>query len=248
MTRLRHAAWHLAKAGAVGAAVAGCLPAPATDEARDVAALYAAFLAVAAVVALIVIGATTWAVLRYRGRPSDPLPPQTRGNTRLEIVWTALPALAIAGLFVITTVVLARVDATDRASGAEIEVTGFRWGWSFRYPEAGVTVSGIREPGPTVVVPVGEPVLLRMTAADVEHAFYVPRFLFKRDLIPGRVNTYQFTVTEPGTFAGQCAEFCGVYHARMPFTIEAVPRAEYDAWLAAQGTGGSPAAGPADAP
>jgi len=230
--------------------LAGCLPAAATAEARDVAGLYTTFMAVAGVVAAVVVGLTTWAIFRYRGRPDDPLPVQTRGNTRLEVIWTAIPALTIVGLFAVTVTVLGRVDATDRPAGVEVEVTGFRWGWEFRYPAAGITVSGIREPGPELVVPVGEPILLRMTAADVEHAFYVPRFLFKRDLIPGRENRYEFTVLEPGSYGGQCAEFCGLYHARMPFTVRAVPRSEYDAWLATQqaATSDAPGAAPSAAP
>ncbi|MEX2011999.1 MAG: cytochrome c oxidase subunit II [Chloroflexota bacterium] len=235
-----------AGAALVSLLAAACLPAPATTEARDIASLYTIFLAAAAVVAAIVLGLATWSVIRYRaGRTSGPggagatddLPPQTHGNTRLEILWTVVPAVTIAVLFGFTLVTLARVDKVDPvepARGAEIEVTAFRWGWTFTYPAEGISVSGFQEPGPEVVVPVGEPITVRLDSADVVHSFYVPRFLFKRDVVPGRQNVFQFTVEEAGSYGGQCAEFCGLYHARMPFTIRAESRSVYEAWLAAQ--------------
>lgn len=229
-----------AGAALVSLVAAACLPAPATTEARDIASLYTIFLAAAAVVAAIVLGLATWSVIRYRagrtGAADDP-PAQTHGNTRLEILWTVVPAVTIAALFGFTLVTLARVDAVDPVEagrGAEIEVTAFRWGWTFTYPAEGITVSGFQEPGPEVVVPVGEPITVRLDSADVVHSFYVPRFLFKRDVVPGRENVFQFTVEEAGSYGGQCAEFCGLYHARMPFTVTAVSRPDYDAWLAAQ--------------
>ncbi|MDQ2965477.1 MAG: cytochrome c oxidase subunit II, partial [Chloroflexota bacterium] len=192
------------------------------------------------VVAAIVLGLATWAIVRYRtGRTDRPdeLPPQVHGNTRLEVLWTALPALTIAALFGFTLVTLARVDSVEpleAGRGAEIDVTAFRWGWTFTYPAEGITVSGLRDAGPEVVVPVGEPITVRLNAADVVHAFYVPRFLFKRDAVPGRENVFQFTVEEAGSYGGQCAEFCGLYHSQMPFTITALPRSDYEAWLAGQ--------------
>jgi cytochrome c oxidase subunit II len=216
---------------------AGCLPAPATTEARDVASLYTIFLGVAAVVAAIVIGLASWSIVRYRARGHQDLPVQTHGNTRLEILWTVVPAVTIAVLFGFTLVTLARVDKVDPVEpnrGAEIDVTAFRWGWTFSYPAEGITVSGVQEPGPEVIVPVGEPITVRLNSADVVHAFYVPRFLFKRDVVPGRENVFQFTVEEAGSYGGQCAEFCGLYHARMPFTVTAMSRSDYETWLAAQ--------------
>jgi cytochrome c oxidase subunit II len=227
---------------AVGSALlsvvaAACLPAPATTEARDISGLYTFFLATAAVVAAIVLGLATWSIVRYRAGGRDELPAQTHGNNRLEVLWTAVPAVTIIALFGVTLVTLARVDSVDPIEdgrGAEIDVTAFRWGWTFTYPVEGITVSGLRTPGPEVQVPVGEPITVRLNSADVVHSFYVPRFLFKRDVVPGRENVFQFTVEEAGSFGGQCAEFCGLYHSGMPFTITAVPRPDYEAWLATQ--------------
>jgi len=230
----------------IAVAAAGCLPAPATVEARRTADLYTIFVAAAAVVAVIVIGLTLFAIVRYRRRGDDELPPQVHGSNRLEVAWTAIPLLTIVALFALTLGVLSVFDqAKGAAAGAELRVTAFRWGWRFEYPGQGVVLEGVREPGPEAYVPVGETVHVTLTGNDVVHAFFVPRFLFKQDAIPGRENTFAFTVEEPGTYRGQCAEFCGVYHSGMPFTIVAVPRAEYDAWLAThRGPATSPGASP----
>jgi cytochrome c oxidase subunit 2 len=79
---------------------------------------------------------------------------------------------------------------------------------------------------------VGEPVHIKLRSPDVNHAFYVPKFLFKRDVIPGQENSFDFTIEEPGTYRGQCAELCGTYHGSMLFEVHALPKAEYEAWLA----------------
>lgn len=220
--------------GGLAGIAAGCLPPAATAEGRTVSDLYAVFVGIAAVVAAIVFGLTTYAILRYRGSERDELPVQTRGSVRLEVVWTVIPILTIVGLFAGTLVVLGRVEARSAQPGADLRVEAFRWGWTFSYPAEGIVVSGSTPDGPEVVVPVGAPVRVTLAAADVNHAFYVPLFLFKRDAIPGRESVFEFTVEEPGAYGGQCAEFCGIYHAAMPFTIRAVSRAEYEAWLGGQ--------------
>jgi cytochrome c oxidase subunit II len=236
---------------AIGAiVVAGCLPAPATAEARSIADLYAVFVGIAVVVAVIVFGLTTFAILRYRARGDGSLPAQTKGNLKAEALWTALPIVTVLGLFAGTLLVLARVEARAAQPGAEIDVEAFRWGWRFSYPAAGVAITGISPDAPEAVVPVGEPIRITLSSSDVNHAFYVPVFLFKRDAIPGRTSTFEFTVDAPGRYGGQCAEFCGIYHARMPFSIRAVSRAEYDAWLASQprSSASAPAAAPSGGP
>jgi cytochrome c oxidase subunit 2 len=118
-------------------------------------------------------------------------------------------------------------------------VTAFRWQWRFVYPDAGVTVTGAPDEPAEMVVPVGEPIRIVLSSADVNHAFYVPQFLFKRDAIPGRTTEFDVTVAEPGTYRGQCAEFCGVFHDRMLLSVRAVTRAEFDQWIAARQAGAS---------
>jgi cytochrome c oxidase subunit 2 len=199
------------------------------------AGLYWLFMAVAAVVAVIVLGLAIFMILRYRAREATDLPPQHHGDRRLEAVWTGIPILTIVGLFILTLGVLGPVQAVgdDGPPGVDVRVEAYRWGWRFTYPENGVVVEGIGEPGPELVVPLDQPVRVTLTGVDVNHAFFVPQFLFKRDAIAGRDTVFEFTVDEPGTYRGQCAEFCGVGHARMPFAVRAVPRAEFEAWLAA---------------
>jgi cytochrome c oxidase subunit 2 len=219
----------------LGSAVAGCLPAPATAEAREVARLYGTFLLIAALVAIVVLGLSIFAILRYRASPGDAeLPPQVHGNLRYEAIWTGIPLVTIVGLLLLTVLVLNTFDTAVRATASvDVRVSAYRWGWRFSYPNDDVIVEGIGAPGPELYVPVGENVRVTLTGEDVIHAFYVPRFLFKKDAVPGRENQFAFTVDEPGRYGGQCAEFCGIYHSRMPFTVVAVARGEYDAWLAA---------------
>ena len=228
---------------ALAAAVlaSACVPAAVTEEGRSIGTLYTAFVVIAIGVGGVVFGLATWAILRYRaprGARDDPssvpLPRQIRGDLRLEAIWTGIPILIIAGLFAGTLLVLNRVDAHTTTTAVELRVEAFRWGWAFSYPTSGVTVSGIGAEGPEAVLPVGEPIRVTVASRDVVHAFYVPVFLFKRDAIPGRESTFEFTMDAAGTYRGQCAEFCGIYHSRMPFSIRAVSRVEFDAWLGSQ--------------
>jgi cytochrome c oxidase subunit 2 len=219
----------------LGTVVAGCLPAAVTTEGRETARLYGILVAIAGVVVVIVLGLTIFAIVRYRRRPGDDgLPAQVHGNIRYELVWTGIPILTIGALLVLTVLVLNTFDTAARATaGVDIRVTAFRWGWRFEYPAEAVAVEGLGEPGPEVWVPVGENVHVTLTGTDVIHAFFVPQFLFKRDAIPGHETAFAFTVEEAGRYRGQCAEFCGIGHSRMPFTVVAASRAQYDAWLAA---------------
>jgi cytochrome c oxidase subunit 2 len=218
---------------AVALLLAGCLPSPATEQGRATAGLYLWFVLAAAIVALIVYGTLSWTIVRHRRRHDEQAPDQVQGNLRLEIAWTAGPIILVVALFAATLGVLTRVEAVTTDPAIEVRVEAFRWGWSATYPETGATVSGLREPGPEIVLPVDVPIRITLVAADVVHAFYVPAFLFKRDAIPGRESVFELTIAEAGSYGGQCAEFCGVFHSRMPFTIRAVPRPEFEAWLAA---------------
>jgi len=229
-----------------------------TTEGIASAGLYLPVFIIAAIIFVLVEGLLLYLVLRYRKRSTgDDLPEQTHGNNLLEVIWTAIPMVIVFVVFVVSTNVLINdVEAKSDDHGAVVDVTAFRFGWIFDYQdpatlegEAGTyeplgvpTISGGgREGAPEMTLPVGEPVLIRLTAADVIHSWYVPSFFFKRDAIPGRVNEFEITVEQPGVYGGQCAEFCGLAHGDMFFTVNAVSPDDYDAWVAEEQSGGTDA-------
>jgi cytochrome c oxidase subunit II len=220
---------------AVAVSIGGCLPAPATQQARAVSDLWTVFVVAAAGVAVLVWGLITFDILRYRQRRSDvgTNPPQIHDAPRLEIAWTAGPIIIVLILFWLTLGALDRIDART-AGRVTVDVTAFRWQWQFEYPGTGVRVIGQAEVPAEMVVPAGESIHIVLTSTDVAHSFFVPQFLFKRDAIPGRTNEFDITIDEPGAYGGQCAEFCGVFHDAMLLTVRAVTRPQYDAWLAEQ--------------
>ena len=226
--------------------LAGCMlpPEPKTEAGADVFNLYLIVLALALIVFVGVEGFLLYAVFRYRRKPGDDvLPEQLHGNNTIEIIWTAIPSAIVFILFALSMMTLGEVEARSDNPGVRVEVEGFQWQWSFRY-EDGPTVTGSAAEPPVLRVPVGEPVHLVLTSLDVNHSFYVPDFLIKRDLIDfgvhGEPNELEFTVTEAGTYAGQCAEFCGLSHADMTFVVEAMERADFDEYLAAAAAGEEP--------
>jgi cytochrome c oxidase subunit II len=215
--------------------LAGCLPEAVTRQGGRVADLYTLFMLAAAVVFAVVVGLLGWSIWRYRGGPRDTeLPPQTHGNLRLETAWWALPALLVVVLGTLTTLVLGDVDARADEPDLVVEVTGFQWQWRFTYPDSGVVVTGTHEQPPVIYLPTSETIAFEITARDVIHSFTIPAFLIKRDAVPGRENRFDIVIEDEGTYSGQCGEFCGLLHSYQRFTIEAVPRAEFEAWLAGQ--------------
>jgi cytochrome c oxidase subunit 2 len=226
--------------------LAGCLlpPEPKTETGQDVFNLYVVVLILAAIVFVGVEGFILYAVVRYRRQPGDDtLPEQLHGNTTVEIIWTLIPTVIVFVLFGVSMVSLADVEARSDNPGVIVQVDGFQWNWTFRYQDGPVVNSAGGDP-PVLAVPVGEPVRLVLNSLDVNHAFYVPQFLIKRDLIDlgenGRDNELEFTITEAGTYAGQCAEFCGTSHADMKFVVEAMSRADFDERIASLEAGESP--------
>ncbi len=220
-------------------ALGGCIPTPATTQGQDISDLYLVFVAGGIIVAGIVWGLVTFAILRYRRR-DDRLPPQTSGSLRIEAVWTVIPLITVLVLFGLTVRTLAAVDTVE-PGGVNLHLTAFRWQWQTSYPDAGVTVTGDGTKPPEIVLPVDTPIHVTLESLDVNHAWFVPQFLFKRDAIPGRPTLFDLRITAPGVYPGACAEFCGIGHDEMLFTIRAVPQADFQAWLAAHAAGGSAA-------
>ncbi|HEV3400841.1 MAG TPA: cytochrome c oxidase subunit II, partial [Acidimicrobiales bacterium] len=216
------------------------LPEPASEQGSDIVDLWRVLFLVAMAIGLLVIGLIAWSVVRYRRQAQtqgDGEPPQFRDNVRLELFYTAVPLVIVAVLFGLTVATQRRTTHTEERPDVRVDVTGFQWGWRFHYPEAGVTVVGDSNHPPTLVLPAGRRVGFALASTDVIHSFYVPAFLDKRDVVPGEENRVDVTTTRVGRFSGLCAEFCGLDHARMAFTVDVVPPAEFQAWLAAQQEG-----------
>lgn len=234
---LRHAAVRrLLPPAAALVALSACTfgaPPGATDQGRDIAGLYHLMFWIAIGVGAIVLGLILYSVVRYRRR-NEELPKQTRYHVPLEITYTVIPILIVLFIFGATYRVEHRVDHVSANPRVVVDATAFQWQWRFTYPQYRISIIGTPTSYPTFVVPVGETVRIQLRAEDVIHAFFVPQFLFKRDAIPGVLNTFDFTVPEAGTFIGECAEFCGLNHADMGFYVRAVPRDQFDQWVQRQ--------------
>jgi cytochrome c oxidase subunit 2 len=207
-------------------------PAATTQQGTEIRGLYDIVFLFAVAIFLFVEALIVFAVIRYRRRPTDTeLPPQVHGNNLLEIVWTLVPTAIVIFLFFISWQTLNDVDRTDAAAPVQIRAVASRFQWAFEYLSPDGTQVRFHQQVPQMYVPVGQKVHLRLQSPDVIHAFYVPQFLFKRDVVPGKENSFDFTVDQAGTFRGQCAELCGEGHYAMQFTVEAVSPAEFQSWL-----------------
>lgn len=186
-----------------------------------------AALAVGGLVSFLIV----YSLVRFRRR-NDQLPGQSSYNIPIEVVYTVAPLLVVAVLFAFTMATERKVTATTDDPDLVVDVVGFQWQWQFLYPDHNVSVIGGPDAPATLMLPVGRTVRLRLRSPDVVHSFWVPRFLSKRDLIPGMDNEIDVDVDEAGTWIGRCAEFCGLDHYRMNFSVKAVPAQEFDQWVA----------------
>ncbi len=197
--------------------------------------LFKGVLIVAAVVFVFVQGLIIYTVVRYRRRDGDDsLPKQVHGNTRLEIVWTVIPALILAGIAV-PTVQQVFALAEEPEGALTVEVIGHRWWWEYRYPDSGVITAN------ELVIPVDRPIRLEMRAEEagsedrgVLHSYWVPALAGKQDVFPGRITTLNMEADTTGRFLGQCAEYCGLSHANMRNRAVVLEPDEFDEWVAQQ--------------
>jgi cytochrome c oxidase subunit 2 len=196
------------------------------------------FLLVGSGVFALVFGLIAFSLVRWRRRPGDAEPAQFRNNVPIELAWTAIPLLMVAGLFVHTYEAEATVDAVSDHPAVVVAVNAFRWGWTFAY-RGGPTVSGASNgppslgssiPPPELVLPLGETTRIELSSADVDHGFWIPDFLFKRDAIPGQTTAFDLSPTKLGVFEGRCSAFCGLQHANMLFRVHVVTPADFMRW------------------
>jgi cytochrome c oxidase subunit 2 len=203
---------------------------PKTDFTRMVDDVFMTTVRWALLVFVLVEGTLIFAILKFRGKPEDPEPRQTHGNTTVEIVWTIVPAVILALIAVPSIRGIFR-SAELPPDAMRVEVVGHQWWWEFRYPDLKVVTAN------ELHVPSGKKVLLLMTTADVLHSFWSPQLAAKRDVFPHRHTSLWFTAPDTGRYDGQCAEFCGVQHARMGFSILVDSPENFDSWVANQQIG-----------
>jgi cytochrome c oxidase subunit II len=223
-------------------------------------------LPIITVISLFVLALLLWVIVRYNRR-SNPVPSKTSHNTLIEVVWTVVPVLILVVIAIPSISLLARQYESPPEDALTVKVTGYQWYWGYSYPDNGEfeVISNMLDEGEALaageppqlavdnrmVVPVGEPIRLQITAADVIHAFAVPSLWFKLDAVPGRLNERTLTINEPGIYYGQCSELCGARHGYMPIAVEAVPRPQFEAWVRSKGgtvASDAPAAAPTPAP
>jgi cytochrome c oxidase subunit 2 len=184
----------------------------------------------------VVAAAIVYMVLKFRVQPEDDTDgPPIHGHTGLEIVWTAIPAVLVTAISIVSAIVLAKNDDAG-PNPIRIAVTAQQFAWKFEYPGESPVTSG------QLVLPVGEAVKLTLRSLDVIHAFWVPEFGQKSDAVPGVETTLVITPTRTGEFSIVCTELCGLGHATMRGPVRVVERAEYEEFLASgAGAGGGDA-------
>ena len=224
------------------------MPVASTKEAPYIQDLWMWSWLAAMVTGVIVWGLIFYASFRYRRRSETDIPVQTRYNLPIEIFYTIAPIMMVIVFFYFTLDTQEKVLHDDKDPDETITVVGQQWSWTFNYnlgwdEEAGeyapvdgkdvVYESGTTADRPTLWLVKDKSVKFNLSSPDVIHSFWVPGFLFKMDVVPGRdgKNTFALTPTREGTFEGRCAELCGVYHSRMLFNVKVVSQSEYDAHL-----------------
>ncbi len=235
-----------------------------TSTSQEAYDLHMLVLWICTIVGIGVFAVMIYAIVTFR-KSKGAVPATFSHSTTAEIIWTVIPTLVLVFLGYETAPALVRIDDT-RNSEMTIKITGYQWKWQYDYvgqdysffstlaPTSNATRqlgSGLNpkdvehyllEVDNPLVVPAGVKIRYLLTANDVIHAWWVPAFSVKRDAIPGYVNEGWFKIDKPGIYRGQCAELCGKDHGFMPIVVDARPKAEFEAWLAAQKAPAAPAA------
>jgi cytochrome c oxidase subunit 2 len=216
-------------------------PHQASTAASDIDTLYYVLLAVSVPIFVLVMTVAIYSVVRFRARhgdQSDGAP--IHGNTRLEIVWVAVPFVIVTVLAVYAWIVLDDIEEPQPGT-MQVEVRGQQFAWSFRYrgPEGRPVTTE------QLVLPVNRPVKFNIRARDVIHSFWVPDFRLKQDAVPGITTTTRLTPNRVGTYDVVCAELCGIGHSTMRQTVRVVEQGQFAAWLDRGGRGPVPATAPA---
>ncbi len=207
-------------------------------------------LPIMAVICLFVLLLLFIVMIKFR-RGANPEPSKTTHNTFIEIIWTVIPVLILLVIAVPSISLLAKQFEPAPEDALTVKVTGYQWYWGYNYPDNGdfEIISNMLpedeakargEPfqlaaDNRMVIPVGKPVKMLITGADVIHSFAIPAAWFKLDAVPGRINEKVLQIDEVGVYYGQCSELCGARHGFMPITVEVLPEDKFNDWVLANG-------------
>jgi cytochrome c oxidase subunit 2 len=224
---------------------------PKASVAHKVDNLFVPVVITAIVIGILIFGAVVFAAIRYRARPGNENPKQIHGNTALEIGWTLIPAVILAVIAVPTVSLIFDLAKKPDAGALEVTVVAKQWWWQFDYAAQDGNKKVVV--ADELHVPTGRQIHVNLRACDdslpggcnVIHSFWVPELAGKKDVVPGRDNDMTFTADEPGTYLGQCAEFCGLSHANMRFRVIAQKPGDFQSWI--EGQQGGPAVALEDA-
>ena len=209
---------------------------PLSEPAQQIEETSILVMAICGVIFSVVAGLLVYTIIRYRDRKGDEAtePPQIYGSNQIETAWTVLPILIVFVLILVTSRTIADIQDRKPPTGAvHSTVVGHQWWWEIRYPELGiVTANELHVPASTDGS--RQPTYLKLQSADVAHSFWVPQLNGKTDLIPNRENHMWIAPTEPGTYLGNCAEYCGTQHARMLLRVVVQTRSEFEKWVKEQ--------------
>jgi cytochrome c oxidase subunit II len=198
-------------------------------------------------VGIITWGLLVWCIIAYRRRKGTVgFPKQLSYNLPLEVFYLTIPLFMVLVFFYFTDRDQQAIDDRSKPADVVVDVRGKQWAWDFNYKKGSVVSEDLHEAGvqahltgntidkeklPTLYLPVGKSVDLELNSRDVIHSFWVPAFLQKRDMIPGKTNYIRLTPTKEGTYDGKCAELCGEYHSEMLFRVKVVSEAEFQAHM-----------------
>jgi cytochrome c oxidase subunit 2 len=233
----------VALTGCQGKLSNGFLPDAVSDSGVRVTHLW-----VGSWIAVLAVGVITWglmiyAAVRFRKRKGDDtLPVQLRYNIPVEILYTVIPIFMVAVFFYYTARDEAILTDTSKKPDVTISVVAKQWTWDFNYVDSNVYETGVhtpldgkpgaREHMPVLYLPINKRVEFVLNSRDVIHSFWVPAFMTKLDMLPGKTNKFQIVTEQEGEFQGKCAELCGAYHSQMLFMVKIVPQEEYDKQMA----------------
>jgi len=208
-------------------------PEQASSQAKEIDDLYDLLLIASVPIFVLVQAVVLYCVWKFRQRPGDELKdgPPIHGNTRVEVVWTVLPALLLFGLCTYAYIVLEDIERKPSPNEMVVKVTGEQFTWTFEYPAGG---QGKAVRSNQLYVPQGQPVEFQIRSKDVIHDFWVPQFRMKIDAVPGITTKYRVTPTRAGRYDVVCAELCGLGHATMRQTAHVLTRPRFDRWMADQ--------------